>query len=402
MERTDSERTLVEGLIRYFSVLVKYKWLVLGVTAGVALGAIAFCLASLMLPPDRSPLPNTYTANAVILVHRGAESELSQSIRTAMGIPGSAAEPGAAFDNGAFLAMVLQSRIILDKIVDEFGIIKKYGITQQVRSESRKMLLKRLRFDNNLTTGTLTISCTDTDPVFARDVANRMVTLLSEWYSQNLGSAAQQQTQMLEEKTNEVQGDIDRLQRRLHDLQKQYGVMTAQDLDTSQASALAALRSQLILKDIDIKNSADTGSPDGGRLQQLKQERQNILDLITRMQQGMPAGSEGNAAPNSFTDVQTEFNNLTVELDIQRKIYDTLSHQTEVLKLTSDAAPPFQIMELAEVPDAKSGPKRLRIVEESVAIAFIASIFLAFFLNGVSQMNSRKKSPLVRRGSTSS
>ena len=29
-----------------------------------------------------------------------------------------------------------------------------------------------------------------------------------------------------------------------------------------------------------------------------------------------------------------EFNNLTVELDVQRKIYNTLSHQYEVLKLT--------------------------------------------------------------------
>ena len=393
----DTERTLMEGLIHYVSILLKYRWVVIGITAAAALGVMAFCAASVLLPPSRSPLPNKYTASAVILVHRGAESELSQSIRTAMGITGAPAYSGTQFDNGAFLVMILQSRIMLDKVVDEFGIIKKYRITSQEKSASRRMLLGELRFDNNVTTGALTVSCTDTDPVFARDVANRLVALLSEWYAQNLGSTAQQQTQLLEEKTNEVQGDIDKLQEQLSELQKKYGVLTAQDLDTTQASALAALRSQLILKDIDIKNYSDAGNPQDARMQQLKQERQNIVDLINRMQQGMPAGSETDTSRNSFADVQTEFNNLTVELDIQRKIYNTLSHQAEVLKLTSDSGPPFQVMELAEVPDAKSGPQRMRLIEEVIGVAFVVSVFLAFVLDAVSQVGARKKNPLLRR-----
>jgi tyrosine-protein kinase Etk/Wzc len=392
----ETERTLMEGLIHYFSILRKYRWVVIGITAGAALGVIAFCAASVLLPPNRSPLPNTYTASAVILVHQGAEGELSQSIRTALGITGTQADSGTGFDNGAFLTMLLQSRTMLDKVVDEFGIINKYGVIHQEKSASRRMIRSKLRFDNNVTTGTLTISCTDTDPVFARDVANRLVSLLQEWYAQNLGSTAQQQTQLLEEKINEVQTDIDKLQQQLGELQKKYGVMTAQDLDTSQASALAALRSQLILKDIDIKNYADTNAPQDARMSQLKRERQEILDLINRMQQGMAAGSENDPGSNSFADVQAEFNNLTVELDIQRKIYNTLSHQTEVLKLTSNSAPPFQVMELAEVPDAKSGPQRVRIVEEVIGIALVISVFLAFFLNAVSEAGTRKKSHLPR------
>ena len=113
------------------------------------------------------------------------------------------------------------------------------------------------------------------------------------------------------------------------------------------------------------------------------------------MQQGMPEIQDSKASPESLPDVQTEFNNLSVELDVQRKIYNTLSHQFEVLKLTSDSEPPFQVMELAEVPDAKSGPQRIRIIAEGIIIALVASAALSFLLNGVSQQKAGAGSALM-------
>jgi hypothetical protein len=116
------------------------------------------------------------------------------------------------------------------------------------------------------------------------------------------------------------------------------------------------------------------------------------------MQQGVPAGSDRNSTPSSFADVQTEFYNLAVELNIQQKICDTLSHQMEVLRLTSDAAPPFQIMMLAEVPDAKSGPKRVRIVEEAVVVAFNHKRRSRLLSQRRVAAQPSQKSPAVRKG----
>ena len=213
-----------------------------------------------------------------------------------------------------------------------------------------------------------------------------MVALLNEWFAQNIGSSNLKQKQLLEEKVKEVKADIDKLEGRLKDLQKKYGVLGAQDLGTSQASALAALRSQLILKEIDIKNYSTVSAIEDPKLQQLRDERQNILDLISQTQQGITDVQGGSSGQKSLPDLQIEFNNLTVELDVQRKIYNTLSHQYEVLKLTSEPDSAFQVMELAEVPDSKSGPSRTKIVAIATIAAFVVSAALAFLLNALAKL----------------
>jgi uncharacterized protein involved in exopolysaccharide biosynthesis len=394
-DKLDQDRTLWEGLFDYLSILLKYRWLILGITAAASIGVIAFCAASIFLPPGKSPLPNVYTASAVILIQRGAENDMSSSIRSALGIVSSPADLSTGFDTSAFLLMVLQSRTFLDKIADEFGIVQKYRLAGLVKSRSRKILLANLHFENNRPAAAMTISYTDTDPVFAKNLTNRVVSLLSEWYSQNMGSSTLRQKQLLQDKIDEAKANVDKLEDRESELKKRYGVFTAQDLGASQASALAALRSQLILKEIDIKNYESIAAPEDAKLQQLQKERQNILDLINRTQKGMPE-IQGNRAGLESPDAQTEFNNLSTELDVQRKIYNTLSHQFEALKLTSDPEPPFQVMEFAEVPDAKSGPQRTKIIARVVLMAFLASAALSFLLNAISQERIRAGSYQVR------
>jgi uncharacterized protein involved in exopolysaccharide biosynthesis len=395
----NEERSLLEGLLYYLAILWKYRRLIVAVTGFATIGVLAFCAASILLPPEKSPLPNQYTASAIILVQKGAENDLSSSIRSALGIITSPADPSTGFDNGAFLLMVMQSRIFLDKIVEEFGVVDKFHIKDHIKSQSRGVLLANMHFENNRTTASITISYKDTDPVFAKNLTNRMVSLLSDWYSQNMGSSKQREKQLLEEKISDVTADIDTLVSRQNELQKKYGVLTAQDLGASQASALAALRSQLILKEIDIKNYASIATMDDPKLQQMQKERQNISDIINRTQQGMPESLDNKANPESLPDVQTEFNNISVELDVQRKIYDTLSHQYEVMKVTSDSEPPFQVMELAEVPDTKSGPQRTRIIAEVIVIAFIASTAFAFLRNGVSQLQRSQERKIIPKKS---
>ena len=132
------------------------------------------------------------------------------------------------------------------------------------------------------------------------------------------------------------------------------------------------------------------------KLQQLRDERQNILDLISQTQQGMTDVQGSTSGQKSLPDLQIEFNNLTVELDVQRKIYNTLSHQYEVLKLTSEPESAFQIMELAEVPDSKSGPSRTKIVAMVTLGAFIASVVLAFLLHSLAKIGERSESRAAR------
>jgi tyrosine-protein kinase Etk/Wzc len=388
----NAERTLLEGVLYYLSILLRYRWVIIGITATAAIGVLAFCIVTRLLPPDKSPLPNSYTAQAVLLVQRGSQGALASSILSSLGIAPDTSNTAAGFDSGALLMTVLGSRTFLDKIIEEFEIVRRYHITKQARSGARTLLEEKTSVAYDRNSASITISFKDVDPVFARDVTNRMVSLLGDWFAQNMGSTNIKQKALLEEKTKEVKGEIDTLEKKLKALQSRYGVLTALELGTSQASALAELRSQLILKEIDIKNYSSFSAIEDPKLKQLREERQNILDLISKFQAGGTGGQDSTVQKN-LPDVQIEFNNVTVELDVQRKIYNTLSHQYEVLKLTSEPEQAFQVLELAEVPDAKSGPNRMMIVLEVTIAGLVSSVALSFLLHSLAQV--RRKSVKV-------
>lgn len=384
------EQTLLEMALHFLAILLKYRWLVIIVTLVGALGSVAFSIVSIVLPPEKSPLPNRYTANATLFVQKGMGENLSSSILAALGMQTAPTDTPGGFETGSLLVSVLKSRTLLDKVIEEFDLAKRYGYDAELKSKVREALLKKSDFAYTRSTATVSISFEDIDPVVARDVTNRMVSLLNEWYLQNIGSTSLRQKQLLEEKLKEVKSEVDVLEGRQKELQRKYGVLGPQDLGTSQATALAQLRSQLILKEIEIKNYSAIAAIEDPKLTQLKEERQNILDLISQTQQSLTNLQSGGSGQKSLPDIQLEFNNLTVEMDIQRQIYNTLSQQYEVLKLTAEPDSAFQIMELAEVPDYKSGPSRSRIVIMATAAAFIGSAALAFLLHALARLKRKR------------
>jgi capsule polysaccharide export protein KpsE/RkpR len=382
--KEDTERSLFEGLLYYLSILRKHWKLILITTIVFTALAVAFSIASLRLPPDISPYPDMYTATATLLTQRQLGSDLAASLMSALGIEQRTIDSSTGFDTGALILQVVHSRSLLDRVINEFDLVKRYHIAENIRGNSRLRLLKLLDVQYARSSGTITMAFQDTDPVFARDVVNRMVALLDDWFNQNSDSAKKRQIQMLEDKVTEVKSDINRLENRLKELQKQYGVLNAQDLGASQAASLADLRSQLILKEIEIKNYSSFSIVDDPKLQQLREERQNVLDLIDQIQKSMPGNPQSADSPasiKSLPDVAQEFSQLTLELEIQKRIYNTLSPQYEAAKLTADTESVFQVLELAEIPDLKSGPQRSRLVLLTFALSLVGSILLSFLFH---------------------
>lgn len=56
------------SLIDLLAVILRYKWMILGICAEAAIAVLAFSVVSLLLPPEKSPLPNRYTPQAVMLI----------------------------------------------------------------------------------------------------------------------------------------------------------------------------------------------------------------------------------------------------------------------------------------------------------------------------------------------
>ncbi|AEF86776.1 putative lipopolysaccharide biosynthesis [Treponema primitia ZAS-2] len=104
---------------------------------------------------------------------------------------------------------------------------------------------------------------------------------------------------------------------------------------------------------------------------------------------GMSVTGGGGAA--SIPSIALEQRRIALELGAQQQVYTQLKVQYELLKVTmASEKPVFQILEMAEIPDQKSGPSRGMIcIIVTLAAGFFA-IFLAFILNAIDNV---KKDP---------
>jgi len=90
-----------------------------------------------------------------------------------------------------------------------------------------------------------------------------------------------------------------------------------------------------------------------------------------------------NVQRRDLTDIELalEFAHLKRDLFVQEKIYEVLTQQYELAKLSIEGEEPiFQILELAEVPDKKSAPRRSIICMVTVVVVFFLSIIAVFIL----------------------
>jgi uncharacterized protein involved in exopolysaccharide biosynthesis len=86
-------------------------------------------------------------------------------------------------------------------------------------------------------------------------------------------------------------------------------------------------------------------------------------------------------------------------LATQRQIYSQLKVQYELLKVNMASEKPiFQILEMAEIPDRKSGPSRGMLCIIVTLAAGFFSVFLAFVLNAISNVKKDPQAMAKLRG----
>jgi uncharacterized protein involved in exopolysaccharide biosynthesis len=83
-------------------------------------------------------------------------------------------------------------------------------------------------------------------------------------------------------------------------------------------------------------------------------------------------------------DITRDISHINMELNAKRQIYSQLRVQYELLKVNiASETHLFQVLELAEIPDRKSGPNRGKLCIIVTAAAGFGSVFLAFVLNAI-------------------
>ena len=168
VENNDDEISLLDLV----AVLLHYKKMIILVTAIAMLFVVVFSIISLKLPPEKSPLPNKYTPMAHMLIkEESSGASLSSGLSSLAGLAGISVG-GAGSSRSSLATYLSSSNEYLDAVAKEFNLTERYKIEKSPLASTRKALKKTLTSDYDEDSSVFTISFTDIDPVFAKDVVN--------------------------------------------------------------------------------------------------------------------------------------------------------------------------------------------------------------------------------------
>jgi len=310
------------SLIDLFAVLWQRKLMIIIITLLAAIGVVIYSVISLKLPPEKSPLPNKYTPKALMLIDNRSGGGGLSSMLNSSGMGGLASIAGVNLPSGSgysqLAIFLVGTNSMLDSIVEEFNLIERYKIKKHVKSSSRNAIKGALKADYDNKSGVFTLSFTNIDPVFARDVVNYCIAYLGKRFDE-----------------------------------------------------LGLDKSKIEKENLEI-NIANTFQD----IQQLEEESRNLEQSVS-------------AVPGRLPIITTDINRISLELMAKRQVYTQLKVQYELLKVNmASEKPVFQILELAEVPERKSGPARSKLCFIVVFAAGFFAVFLAFALNAITNIKN--------------
>lgn len=307
------------SLIDLFAVLWHRKWLIITITVLAMIAVVVFSIISLVLPAEKSPLPNTYTPKALMLINDSSSSGGSlSSMLSSSGLGSLASIAGVSVPGGstysALAVFLSTTNTFLDTIVDKFDLITRWEIEKEVRANSRKQLKEVLKAEFDEETGVLSLSFTDTDPAFAQEVVNFATDYMEQRFL-NMG--------------------LDKTKREKDNLE------------------------------INIQNTYDA-------IVDLQKQTTNLEHSVS--------SRNPTSVPSIMLELSKLQLELEAQEQIYKQL--KAQYELVKIQMASET-PVFQILERAEIPDQKSGPSRGMLCIIVTFAAGFFSVFLAFLLNAI-------------------
>lgn len=388
------------SLIDLLGTLLRYKRLIIVFTSLFALGALGYAALSLILPANKSYLPNEYTPHAALLVNNSSSGGLSSMLAsTGLGSLAGMAGISGGQSYGELSVYIARSAPILDELIQRFDLTARYKIKKSPKVETRAALLKKYSSSLNVKTGVLTLSFTDRDPVFARDVLNYAVELLDKRFTTIGSNRNLNRKDQLESKLNDVKLEMARLEREVQDFQEKHGIITIESIATEQVTMVAKARAELMMKEMEIKTYQQATTVEDPALRRLKLERDSLAKFLQEAESGFTSYSDTLPSQRQLPKLAFQFATLQRDLMVQNEIYKLLVQQYEATKLAlAGEEPVLQVLELAEAPDKKSGPSRGMMVILATMAGFFLSVLLAFLLNAIKEIRNDPEAMAKLRG----
>ncbi len=325
--------------------------------------------------------PKSFTS-VTQLMPPDAQSSSGMAMMAAMaaksvgGLAGMAGDLLGLKSSGALFIGVLRSQTAQDRLIQEFGLQKVYGLYGKTsRTDARKKLDENTSISEDRKSGIITISVTDHDPKRATALANGYVDKLNSLVAELSTSAAHRERVFLEDRLKVAKRDLDDAGDQLAQFSSKNNTLDIQTEGKAMLDAAGTLAGQLIVAQSELEGLRQIYTDNNPRVRSLNARVGELRKQLDKL-----GGAPANAAKGakSSADVSNGMPYPTIRslpllgakyadyyrrAKIQETVFELLTEQYELAKVEeAKETPSVKVLDPAQVPEKKSFPPRLLIM----------------------------------------
>ena len=318
----------------------------------LVLGVIALGISFLMTP--------VFTATTRFLPpqqQQGITSAMLQSLGSLGGLAAGAS--GLKNPSDQYIGL-LRSQSVQDPIIEQFKLLDRFD--EKYRDDARKILDNKTKISSGKD-GLIVIDYEDKDPAFAASLVNSYVSKLGDLLSRLAITEAQQRRLFFERQLAEAKDNLTKSEQAL----KSTGINSSVLRVTPQSAVEGIAKLQALITAQEIKMNGMRGyltgsSPD---LKQAQTELSALRAQLIRAQQDEPPPAAG-SGNNDYIARYRDFK-------YNETLFELFARQYELARVDeSREGAVIQIVDAAQPPEKKSGPRR--------GLIAIAATFASFFI----------------------
>ncbi len=360
--------------IEVLATLIRHKWIIIIFTFVLTVGSVFYAMnMDVQYKSTVNVVPPSNSADGLL---GGALSGISSKLKD-FGITKVAGggSGGQSYD----LSVLMESRTVLDSMVNKFDLIKAYKVKDNSKELARKIFRSNVEIVN-YKEGNIEFSVWDADPKKAAKMANEYVNIVNAkavLMNQNEASA---NIKYLEQRLAHTDQIIASLGDSLSIYSKKYQIYSPEDQASVYSEALSELTATVMKAETEYeitKNKLGENDP------YTKMLKDYVSEARKKLQKSKTEpGLIGNFSLNDVSKVGMEYMRLYTEYEAHSKMKIYLMPTLEKTKLDLVTNNNYLFVVDEAIPaENKDRPKRSYIVLGTFAGSFILSVVLVLFLN---------------------
>jgi capsule polysaccharide export protein KpsE/RkpR len=315
-------------------------------------------------------IPNRYESTTSLMppdTQSGSGIAIMAALATKGGGLGPLAEDLLGMkSSGALFIEIVGSRTVQDRLIERFNLRRVYH--DKYWQDARHHLSAHTTASEDRKSGVITITVSDHDPHRAAQMAQAYVEELDRLVAEVSTSSARRERVFIEQRLQTVKQDLDKASKQFSEYASQNTAIDITAQAKASVDAAAKLEGELIAAQSELEGLEQVYTKNNVRVRSMQARVDELRTQLHNMGGDSSDLGDKLGSEQEFPSIRqlpllgVKWADLYRQTKIQETVYELLTQQYELAKIEeAKEIPVVKVLDVAVVPEKKSGPPRLLV-----------------------------------------